>query len=401
MHQNNTLGPQDHQHPAFLELFNVYTGNGQSIGAHLTEAAERAAADAPLLVATHSDFVLFPGGGAAPQIEGYRLSTRGFKELTAVSHLPPALASLVRLRELEPASDAWRAEAERLLNATRGARAANSAALWRERIAVPAYRGREAAIANMTDYACRVTEHYLERVLAEPARFTAHDLREQYLEARGDLDGASVPMNAVMIATFFLVGMDTGHRVIDWFGRQRIDWSRAMVLIVGRQGRPTAGVTWSSNAVAAMILAASGHRLDLSRLYIAPHAPPFTVARPLDPAAVQAQEGAMRRLWNYTRAISDLGEIMYHGYPRYAAGSTQRPVLTPESRAVADLPAITGPDDWRAFNTRLRVILEDPRQLLAGCVADYAVDTLQACGNDPARLTVPGLDRMPYPAVYA
>ncbi|MCJ0762582.1 DUF5624 domain-containing protein [Variovorax terrae] len=398
MHQNNTVGPQDFQDPAFLDLFNVYTGNGQSIGAHLAEAAERATVDAPLLVATNSDFVLFPGAGAAPQIEGYRLSTRGFKELTAVSHLAPALASLVRLRELAPASDAWRGEAERLLVATRGARAANSATLWRERIAVPAYRGREAAIANMVDYACAVTERYIERVLATPERFTAHDLREQYLEARGDLEGACVPMNAVMIATFFLVGMDTGHRVIDWFNRHRIDWSQAMVLIVGRQGRPTAGVTWSSNAVAAMILAASGHRLDLSRLYIAPHAPPFTVARPLDLEAVRAQEGAMRRLWNYTRAISDLGEIMYHGYPHYAANSAQRPVLTPETQAVADLPAIAGPDDWRAFNTRLRVILEDPRQLLAGCVADYAVDQLQAHSNDPTRLTVPGLDCMAYPA---
>ncbi|MNL79722.1 hypothetical protein D3C87_2063870 [compost metagenome] len=43
------------------------------------------------------------------------------------------------------------------------------------------------------------------------------------------------------------------------------------------------------------------------------------------------------------------------------------------------------------------MVLEDPRQLLSGCVTDYAVEQLQANGNDPARVTVPGLDRMDYP----
>lgn len=64
---------------------------------------------------------------------------------------------------------------------------------------------------------------------------------------------------------------------------------------------------------------------------------------------------------------------------------------------MAELPAIAGPDDWLAMNTRLRVVLEDPRQLLSGCVADYAVDQLQAHGNDPARVVVPGLDGCAYP----
>ncbi len=61
------------------------------------------------------------------------------------------------------------------------------------------------------------------------------------------------------------------------------------------------------------------------------------------------------------------------------------------------MPAIASPDDWRALNTRLRVVLEHPRQLLSGCVTDYAVEQLQAHGNDPARVTVPGLDAMTYP----
>jgi hypothetical protein len=61
------------------------------------------------------------------------------------------------------------------------------------------------------------------------------------------------------------------------------------------------------------------------------------------------------------------------------------------------MPAIAGPDDWFALNTRLRVVLEDPRQLLSGCVTDYAVEQLLARGNAPARVRVPGLDGTAYP----
>ncbi len=61
------------------------------------------------------------------------------------------------------------------------------------------------------------------------------------------------------------------------------------------------------------------------------------------------------------------------------------------------MPQIGGPEDWRAFNTRMRVIMEDPRQLLAGCVVDYAVDELQAHHNRPENVVVPGLDGTDYP----
>jgi hypothetical protein len=44
--------------------------------------------------------------------------------------------------------------------------------------------------------------------------------------------------------------------------------------------------------------------------------------------------------------------------------------------------------------------MEDPRQLLAGCVVDYAIDLLQRSGNDPAKVVVPGLDATNYPDYY-
>jgi len=399
MHQD-AVATQEFQSPEFLKLFEVYTANAQSIGSNMTALIAKAGGDAPLIVATGADFVLYPGKGRAPEVEGYRLSTRGFKELAAVSHFGPALASIVRIRELDPDGSLWRTECERLLAATEAARKANSPELWRDLIAVPAYRGREKAIANMVHYACEITERYIKRALSKPETFTPQDLRVQYLEAQGPEAGATVPINKVMIATFFLVGMDTGHRVMTWFDRHEIDWASAMVLIVGRQGRPTAGVTLTTNAVSSYILGASRYKLAVDRIYIAPHAPPFNVTHPVNLDEVRAQEQGMRKLWWYTRAMSDLGPLMYDGYPRFSPGAAIRPRLTADTTQVSEMPAIEGPNDWRALNTRLRVIMEDPRQLLAGCVVDYAIDLLQRSGNDPAKVVVPGLDATNYPDYY-
>ena len=123
--------------PELLELFETYTASPTSIGAHLGQAAARSAASHPLIVATGSDIALYPGDGTPPTVQGFRLSTRGFKELAGVSHLGPALATLSMMRELDEWGR-WRSDAERLLGATRTARAANSADLWRDQIAAEA-----------------------------------------------------------------------------------------------------------------------------------------------------------------------------------------------------------------------------------------------------------------------
>jgi hypothetical protein len=59
------------------------------------------------------------------------------------------------------------------------------------------------------------------------------------------------------------------------------------------------------------------------------------------------------------------------------------------------MPAIAGPNDWFALTSRLRLVLEDPRQLLSGAVTDFAAQQLVDNGNDPARILVPGLDGEP------
>mgnify|MGYP001388253198 CR=1 FL=1 len=387
--------------PELVELFTTYTASPDSIGAHLVQAAAGAVEHRPLLVVTGTDLALYPGGGAEPVIEPYRLAARGFKELAGISHLGPALATLAKLRELEgeKTDDAWRADAARLLDATKAARAASSATLWRDQIAVPAFAGREDSIAAMVDYSCLLTERFLQRALDDPGYLTMTAVRRDHLAGPAGPGDLPVPFNKVMIATFYLTGMDIAHRLITWLDAAGIDWERAMVIFAGQTGRPTAGVTQESHSVAGVVRAVSRGRLAPERVFIAPHAPVF---KPYDPTAkdtAQAREleRGYRRLWAGLRATSELAGGMFAGYPRFAAPTGEPATIGPDTVTVRAKPALNGPDDWFALVTRLRVVMEDPTQLLSGAVTDYASSELVAHANNPAAVIVPGLDGEPYP----
>ncbi len=285
---------------------------------------------------------------------------------------------------------------EHLLAATRAARAASDVALWRDRIAVRAFAGREAAIAAMVDYGCRVSERILERALAEPGYLTAASLRRDFLE--GPADGLPVPFNRVMVATFFLVGLDIAHRLITWFDGLELPWERTMVIVAGRAGRPTAGVTRDTNSVAGVIHAASRERLPHRNLLIAPHAPVFPMHDGTNLDRVAALEPDYRRLWSGVLATTVLGAEMFAGYPAHAPRPAAARSLDPATTSVAEMPSVERPDDWRALTTRLRLVLEDPRQLLSGAVTDYASQQLVRHDNVPSAVTVPGLDGEPYPS---
>jgi hypothetical protein len=158
-------------------------------------------------------------------------------------------------------------------------------------------------------------------------------------------------------------------------------------------------VTQESHSIAGVVRAVSGGLLAPERVFIAPHAPVFP---PHDPAgdgtaAAAGLEPGYRRLWAGLRATSELAGGMFDGYPGFAVPAVEQCVIGPGTTAVGGKPAVRGPDDWLALVTRLRVVMEDPAQLLSGAVTDYASAELVQHGNDPSAVIVPGLDGEPYP----
>jgi hypothetical protein len=353
-------------------------------------------ADDPLLVVTGSDAVLFPGTGKRPVVESFRKSTRGFIELASVSHLGTAVAWLVRLREL--ADPVWRADAARLISQIDSTRRINSEELWREEIAVPALAGYESKIADLIDYSCAVTRAFLVDGLADESLMNFQHLRTHYLEPVGSA-AVPVPINDMMVATFALAFLDIGHRMIRWMRGQVTDWARLMVMLSGRSGRPTAGLTWASNNMCHLLWKASDERLLPERVYIAPHAPSFVLADMHDEAQLRKLDAEFRAIWNSTRATVELARNMFEGFAAFE--TTMRPAPTVDvggKMVVSEMPPLRSPDDRFTAITRLRLVMEDPGQLLANSVASYIIDQLSEHGNRPAAVFIPGFTNVTYPA---
>jgi hypothetical protein len=148
-----------------------------------------------------------------------------------------------------------------------------------------------------------------------------------------------------------------------------------------------------------MVLAASRGALPLDHLYIAPHAPTFATPADGDLTEVAELEPVMRGLWAGTRAVMELGDAMFPALPAYTPDAGG-PAISADTASGGEMPLISGIDDWFAMVTRLRMVMEDPRQLLSGAVSDFAAQLLVANADDPAVMTVPGLDKEPYPQVF-
>jgi hypothetical protein len=381
-------------HPEFRTLYSIFTPDADSIGGHLNSLKARLSSDDPLLVTTGSDIIIFPGSGREPLMESFRNSTRGFVELTSISHLGVAVPFIVRMREL--GDPAWEAHTHRLIDQIVKVRAINTEAYWRDTVAVAAWTGMETRITDLVDYSCAVTLDFLTHGLADQSRLTFDYLRSHYLDPVNDA-AVPVPINDMMAGTFGLVFLDIAHRIIGWLRNQNFDWQRLMVVVSGRAGRATAGLTWSTNSMCHLLWRASAERLSPDRLYIAPHAPSLVLADLRDAAGRAALEAQFRQIWFSTRATVEVGREMFAGYPAFEPTINSAPVIDASTRSIGEMPAVRSPDDRRAVMTRLRFVMEDPAQQLANSVAPYIVDQLCDSGNRPADVIVAGFTNVTYP----
>jgi len=385
-------------HPEFRTLYSIFTPDADSIGGHLNSLKARLSSDEPLLVTTGSDIIIFPGSGREPLMESFRNSTRGFVELTSISHLGVAVPFIVRMREL--GDPAWEAHTHRLIDQIVKVRAINTETYWRDTVAVAAWAGMETKITDLVDYSCAVTLDFLTRGLADQSRLTFDYLRDHYLDPVNSAD-VPVPINDMMAGTFGLVFLDIGHRIIGWLRNQDFDWQRLMVVVSGRAGRATAGLTWSTNSMCHLLWRAFAGRLPPDRLYIAPHAPSLVLADLRDAAGRAALEAQFRQIWFSTRATVEVGREMFAGYPAFEPAINSAPVIDASTRSIGEMPAVRSPDDRRAVMTRLRFVMEDPAQQLANSVAPYIVDQLCDSDNRPADVIVAGFTNVTYPRRFS
>ena len=380
-------------HAYFKDLYDAYTGPG-STGQHLTKHMVRRTERDPILIVTGADFVIFPGGGKDPIVESFRNSTRGFVELTAISHLGPAIAWIFRLREL--GYPTWREDTHRLLDRIGKIREVNDDRYWKDVVAVEAFKGYESKIVDMIAYTCEVSKRYLLACLADESIMTYGNLRQAFLDPVGSTE-VPIPINDVMVATFTLTYLDIAHRIVRWLRARNFDWQTLMVLLSGRAGRPSSGLTWATNNNCHLLWRASGERLIPENVQITPHGPSLGLSDMGDKARLTEVEAQFRDIFLHLRANIDMSRLMFEGYPSFSKSIEEPPVIEPKTKTLRAMPRLRSPDDRITAITRLRFVMEDPTQLLSNSVAHFVIDQLCEHGNRPEAVVIPGFSNVSYP----
>ena len=376
----------------FMNLFFDFTGSeepdypaGQpTLGQMLTQAVaakETSGAPGPLVLAVGSDIYVYDAStGARLSHDQFRADrASGFFELTAISHIGPALAYLAQIKANGDAR--WKARLASLQMHVAQVRALNQRATnnWLDLLNQPAWSAHKAQIRNMIDYACARTLSYIES-LGNGDGFTAAGVNDDFF------NGASaqypIPFVNVMIGTFMLEALRGAADVHASLARLKLDWPHAMVLVSSRAGsNVSSGLTEGTNWLVLFLKAASGFTLPDDRIKIVPYAE----VRPSLGQAQLAQADLnyyVQRVWGplfYRTIVSDQ---VFAGIPT---------VYLPNRPPLPGDYFVTKADAIDQFMIRLKHSLRDAREMLSNSVAFWMVQELANKNWNPAAVDIPGL----------
>ena len=374
----------------FMDLFFDFTGSEQpdypagqpTLGQMLTQAAEaREGKPGPLVLVEGSDIYVYDSAsGSLLGHQRFRADrASGFYELTAVSHIGPAMAYLAQIKANGDAR--WKGRLELLRTHVAAVRTFNLRRddNWLDRLDQPAWAARKTAIRDMIDYACAQTLAYIKS-LGEGDAFNTASVNDTFFN--GVSPQFPVPFVNVMVGTFMLEGLRGAVDVQKELSSLNLDWPRAMVLVSSRAGsNVSSGLTEGTNWLVLFLKAASGFTLPDERVKIVPYA---EVRSTLGGARLSPADLAyyVQRVWGplyYRRVVSDQ---VFSSIPTVYLPA--RPPL-PGDYETTPAAAID------QFMIRMKHSLRDAREMLSNTVAFWMVRELAAKKWDPAIVDIPGV----------
>jgi Domain of unknown function (DUF5624) len=377
----------------FMDLFFDFTGANEpgypagqpTLGQMLTQAAianaPAGAAPGPLVLVVGSEIYVYDSSnGARLGEQQFRADpSSGFYEMTAISHIGPALAYLAQIKANVDAR--WKARLASLRTHTTQVRALNQRATdnWLDLLNQPAWSAHKAQIRDMVDYACARTLNYIDS-LGDGDGFTVTNVNDVFFN--GTSAEYPIPFVNVMIGTFMLEALRGAADVRDALARLKLDWSHAMVLVSSRAGtNVSSGLTEGTNWLVFFLKAASAFTLPDDRIKIVPYAEvrPSLGQAQLAPADLAYY---VQRVWGplfYRKVVSDQ---VFASIPTIYL--PDRPPL-PGDYFVTKAGAID------QFMIRMKHSLRDAREMLSNTVAFWMVQELANKNWDASAADIPGV----------
>ena len=377
---------------SFMDLYFDFSGSEEpdyphgrpTIGQVLTQAEIKKLATGvagPLVLVFGSEIDIYDSrDGTRLAHQRFRTDrASGFYEMTAISHIGPAVAYLAQVKA--DGDPAWKARMAALRDSVAEVRAVNLRAAdnWLDRLDQPAWRTHKAEIRSMIDYACARTLDYLG-ALGDGERLTVAAVNDEFFD--GTSAAYPIPFRNIMIATFMLDTLRTVSETQLLLAKLKLDWSSAMVLVSSRAGgNVSSGLTDGTNWLVTFLQAVSGSSLPDNRIMIVPYADvrPSLGHPKLTPADLDYY---VKRVWGqlfYRRLVADRV---------FAAIPT---IYLPQRPQLPGDPSVTPAAAIDQFMIRLKHSLRDPREMLSNTVAFWMVEELANKKWDPAAVDIPGL----------
>lgn len=376
---------------AFMSLFFDFTGSGEpgypagrpTLGQMLTQSviAKEPGGPGPLVLVIGSDIYVYDSKTGARLSETQFRADRnsGFFEVTAISHIGPALGYLAQIKA--NGDSGWKGRLDSLRQDVAAVRAVNARAAdnWLDQLNLPAWNPHKAAIRNMVDYACATTLNYIDAV-GDGSGFTVASVNNDFF--KGTSAQYPIPFDNVMIGTFMLDVVRGATEVRDSLARLNLDWPHAMVLVASRAGtNVSSGLTAGTNWLVLFMQAVSGFTLPDDRIKIVPYVE-------IRPSLGQPQLAAadlayyVQRVWGplfYRKIVADQ---VFASFPT---------IYLPDRPPLPGDYYVTKADDIDQFMIRMKQSLRDAREMLSNTVAFWMVPELAHKNWDPGAVDIPGL----------
>ena len=305
--------------------------------------------------------------------------SNGFFEMTAISHVGPALAYYLQVKN--NGSSEWKNGLKSFLKNLKIVQALNRKKEnnWLDNVEALSWGPFKKDIHNMVDYACSFAGNYISGVL-KSGKLTENDLVKNFYE-RSDKE-YPISYSHVMISTFMLTALEAVETLKTNFEKLNLDWTKAKILLRLQAGSNiSSGLTTETNWLAPTFESLSQNKLPADRMFITPY---LEITKDLgQDLSKRSLSYYMDRAWGSTYSRSRVAKSVFNFIPSiYEAGGVELPGNYGATQA----------HQISHFMMRLKYSLTDERQMLSNTVAFWMAGEYMRKKGVLKDIDVPGLN---------
>ena len=373
--------------PEFMDLYEDFIqyssdpskmGIGQTLTQILDQSKAQESSNAPLILIVNSDLYVYDSQRKKLLYQAIRAEKdSGFFELTAISHIGPALSYLLAIKNN---GGDWKTLMKDLQLKIQAAQKANTDTThpWLKEVDAPAWQPYLNQIQAMNQYGLDMSNAFIDSILTGKSDFNDTTINDEFLSGN---ESYPIPFNNVMVGTFMLTTLNEMVSIYLKLKALNLDWENSRVIIRFVAGSNlTAGLTVGSNWLVDFLENASEGRLPTSSIFIIPFAE-IKESVGKDEMTTDDFNYYVNVLWGSAKQRNVANKVF-----------TSIPNIYVSDRV--SLPGdygITSKDDIEAFNIRLKYSLATPTQMLSNSTAFWMAGELANKDWDYKKIDIPGL----------